>query len=224
MASCAPVEVFIEAGHRRVFASALDWPGWSRASRTEELALQALADYLPRYAPVVLRARLDVPAAEFTVVERSPGISKDADFGTLGAAAAGEDRPVPGPEGQRLAALLESGWAELALAAAGAPAVLPKGPRGGGRDRDAILAHVAESEAMYARKLGIRPPGGSATDWPRQVIVETLARGTGAEPGKPGGWPARYVVRRIGWHVLDHAWELRDKSGQPVPDQARAPS
>lgn len=27
-----------------------------------------------------------------------------------------------------------------------------------------------------------------------------------------GGWPARYAVRRIGWHVLDHAWEIEDKS------------
>jgi hypothetical protein len=46
------VAVFIEAGRRRVFASALDWPGWARGGKTEELAVEALADYLPRYAPV----------------------------------------------------------------------------------------------------------------------------------------------------------------------------
>jgi len=27
-----------------------------------------------------------------------------------------------------------------------------------------------------------------------------------------GSWPARYAARRIVWHVLDHAWEIEDKS------------
>jgi hypothetical protein len=26
-----------------------------------------------------------------------------------------------------------------------------------------------------------------------------------------GGWPLRYAVRRFGWHVLDHPWEIEDK-------------
>jgi hypothetical protein len=26
------------------------------------------------------------------------------------------------------------------------------------------------------------------------------------------GWPPRYAARRIAWHVLDHAWEIEDKS------------
>jgi hypothetical protein len=42
------IEVFIESGNRRVFASALDWPGWARSAKTQEVALVALADYLPR--------------------------------------------------------------------------------------------------------------------------------------------------------------------------------
>ena len=25
-------------------------------------------------------------------------------------------------------------------------------------------------------------------------------------------WPARYAARRIAWHVLDHAWEIEDRS------------
>jgi hypothetical protein len=29
----------------------------------------------------------------------------------------------------------------------------------------------------------------------------------------PGdGRPPRYAIRRIAWHVLDHAWEIEDKS------------
>ena len=39
------VEVAIEAGTKRVFATAVDWPGWSRSAKTEEAALEALAAY-----------------------------------------------------------------------------------------------------------------------------------------------------------------------------------
>ena len=52
------IPVFIEAGAKRVFASALDWPGWARSGKSEELALAALADYLPRYQPIVALAQL----------------------------------------------------------------------------------------------------------------------------------------------------------------------
>ena len=26
-------------------------------------------------------------------------------------------------------------------------------------------------------------------------------------------WPVRYLIRRMAWHVLDHAWEIEDRSG-----------
>jgi hypothetical protein len=26
------------------------------------------------------------------------------------------------------------------------------------------------------------------------------------------GWLPRYAARRIAWHVLDHAWEIEDRS------------
>ena len=32
--------------------------------------------------------------------------------------------------------------------------------------------------------------------------------GTDADPK----WPVRYWIRRTAWHVLDHAWEIEDKS------------
>ena len=58
-----PVEVVLELGAKRIFASALAWPGWSRSARTEEQALTALADYAPRYASVVRAAGLAVPSS-----------------------------------------------------------------------------------------------------------------------------------------------------------------
>jgi hypothetical protein len=37
-----PIRVVLEAARKRAFASAIDWPGWSRAGRTPEQALEAL--------------------------------------------------------------------------------------------------------------------------------------------------------------------------------------
>ena len=45
-------------------------------------------------------------------------------------------------------------------------------------------------------------------------LEQALAEGI-PEKGPRGGarWSARYFVRRAAWHVLDHAWEIEDRSG-----------
>ena len=65
-----------------------------------------------------------------------------------------EDRPLTGADGTRLAVLLGAAWAAFDETAAAAPALLRKGPRGGGRDTAAIAEHVTGAEAAFARKLG----------------------------------------------------------------------
>ncbi len=52
----AETPVYLELGTKRVFACALDWPGWCRSGRTEDEALARLADYAPRYAVVAAEA------------------------------------------------------------------------------------------------------------------------------------------------------------------------
>ncbi|MGH2773763.1 MAG: hypothetical protein ACRDIU_11590 [Actinomycetota bacterium] len=37
------VKVFVENGSKRVFAGAVDWPGWCRSGKDEQEALEALA-------------------------------------------------------------------------------------------------------------------------------------------------------------------------------------
>ncbi|HEX9977438.1 MAG TPA: hypothetical protein VGB41_02310 [Acidimicrobiia bacterium] len=39
-------------------------------------------------------------------------------------------------------------------------------------------------------------------------------RGEIPAEGPRGGvrWPSRYAIRRAAWHVLDHAWELEDRT------------
>ncbi len=102
-----------------------------------------------------------------------------------------------------------------------APSELRKGPRGGGRDRDAIVDHVLGAENAYARKLGLRlpqpPPGdGTAIAAQREAIVQAVRGAAGRDVGERG-WPAPYTVRRMAWHAVDHAWEIEDRSNVRPP-------
>ncbi len=208
----------MEAGAKKVFAWAVDWPGWCRAAKTEELALETLAAYADRYRVVTGRAGLELPAVQdgFQVVERLPG-KGGTDFGVPEARGDADRLPVDAAEAQRFTRLLRAAWDVLDEQARSSPAELRKGPRGGGRDRDKMLAHVLGSEAGYARMLGLRyeePPVGdvAAIESSRTAVLEVLGRPAGAVPAGAKGWPPRYAVRRIVWHVLDHAWEMADRS------------
>jgi hypothetical protein len=212
-------DVIIESGNRRVFAAALDWPGWCRAARDEQGALSALGAYAPRYAPVAKNARVAFDPgsdAEFRVVERVAGTAT-TDFGAPDAVAKRDIRPLAGVEAKRIAALLNAAWLTFDEVITGAPAILIKGPRGGGRDRDRITEHVLNAEGAYVRKLGLglKPP--SRSDRPgitafRAAIIEVLAKPSNGKALVERGWPQRYAARRIAWHALDHAWEVQDRS------------
>jgi hypothetical protein len=68
------IAVCLEVTPKQAVASALDWPGWCRAGRDEGAALEALASYAGRYAPVAAHAGISFPATvAFDVAERVPG-------------------------------------------------------------------------------------------------------------------------------------------------------
>jgi len=213
------LDVSLEVHPKRTFASALDWPGWCRSGKTEEAALEALAGYAGRYKPVAERAglRLGARAAnEIEVVERLPG-DATTDFGAPGAVGERDHAPLTARQADRLADVVEAAWWVLAQVAASAPAELRKGPRGGGRDRDKILAHVAAAEFGYARHLDIRhkapdPATPETTDALRADVLAALREARSGQPPRPKGWPPRYLARRVAWHALDHAWEIEDRS------------
>jgi hypothetical protein len=197
-------KVYLEVGGKKVFASAADWPGWCRAGKTEEDALEALAAYHPRYAVVAKKADVRFPknaADSFDIVERVKG-DATTDFGAPGMPTKGDDEPLTKAQADRQAKLVKAAWAVFDKVVEGAPASLRKGPRGGGRDRDKMRDHVADAEQAYARKLGL--PVGSRE---RDDIAALLRTGK-----SEGAWPARYAARRVAWHVLDHAWEIEDRS------------
>jgi hypothetical protein len=216
------IAIGLESTPKKAFASALEWPGWSRAGRDEAVALAALAASAGRFAIVVRDAGLEfrpVAPGDIVVVERLPGTATTA-FGAPDVVFAMDARPTGAADGERLATLVRAAWTLLDRVAAIAPAELRKGPRGGGRDRDAIVAHVVAAESAYARRIGLRlrePDAGDvgAVAAIRAAIADVLARPTDGGPILGGRWPARYAARRIAWHVLDHAWEIEDRA-QPL--------
>lgn len=220
------IDIYLEVGQKRVFAGALDWPGWCRSGRDEEGAIQALLDYGPRYARILEGTSLafEAPAdiAAFKVLERLKG-NMTTDFGAPDMAPAADEAPFGEDDFQRAKTLLEAFWRALDEAVHQAEGIeLRKGPRGGGREADQIVRHVLEADASYLSKIGGKRKKTEEESLEaenarlREAILEALA--TAAREGIPavgprGGsrWTARYFVRRSAWHVVDHVWEIEDR-------------
>jgi hypothetical protein len=198
------LRVYLAVGSKKVFACAEDWPGWSRSGRSEEAAIEELLSYADRYAPVAPGLEVDAPV----ITDRIPG-DASTDFGAPGKVPPCDvDPSLP----DHWVDVLTASWALLDEVASTASAELRKGPRGGGRDRDAVVQHVLNAERSYARKVGVKHKEPAYDDVAavtamRADIVDALRAGV-SDPT----WPARYFVRRTAWHVLDHAWEIQDKS------------
>jgi hypothetical protein len=195
------VRVYVEVGGKRTFASAADWPGWSRSGRDEATALDNLAAYGPRYAKVARLARMELPQQPaFNLVERMKG-NATTDFGAPSIPASDEARRVSAAEMTRMVALLQACWTYLDNVRTKVPAELRKGPRGGGRDREKMYQHVLDAEVGYAPAIGLKLKQPD-----RGALLDAIRNPT---PGTK--WPVPYAVRRIAWHALDHAWEMEDR-------------
>jgi hypothetical protein len=148
------VDVYVEAGAKRVFAGAIAWPGWCRSARTEDDALEALVTYAPRYGKALARRKLGFEPprspSSLRVRERLKG-NATTDFGAPAIAPKADDRRTFGErDAERLVTILRASWGALDRAARTAEGrTLRKGPRGGGLDLDKIVAHVREAEAGY---------------------------------------------------------------------------
>ena len=226
------VEVALEVGSNRVFAIATDWPGWCRSGRDEAAALEALLAYGPRYAGVLRGrgVRFSPPRVpdSFKVSHRVKG-NATTDFGAPDGVFRSDDDPLDGRRLRRLRLILEASWAAIDRAVDEAEGIeLRKGSRGGGRELDAITAHVVQAEASYTQRLAAaRPETDGADPWStrvseREAVIEALQRAVHdglPEAGPRGGklWTPRRFLRRAAWHVLDHAWEIQDRAAAVGP-------
>ena len=220
------IKVFVETGKKRIFAGAVDWPGWCRSGRDEKTALQALIDYGPRYAQVLhgrgIAFQAPPDASDLVVTERHEG-NATTDFGAPAITLDADRAPIDRMAFERLQPLLLACWQAFDSAVQRATGrELRKGPRGGGRELEKIIAHVLEADQGYLARLAWkhkRERGKNPVEElgrTRQAILNALevaVKGELPERGPRGGviWPARYFVRRVAWHVLDHAWEIDDR-------------
>jgi hypothetical protein len=221
----ADVEVYLEIGSKRVFACAIDWPGLCRSGRDEAAAIESIVEHAARYRTAMSSARmrpLPPAAPTFRVVEKLRG-DATTDFGAPSKPARLDRRTFDGKEALRLMSILEASWAAFDLAArVVGRRRLATGPRGGGRQVDAMREHVLSAERAYLSRIGgsFKPAKGSLMTGKlygvRGAVISTLNARASGEPAphsRGKTWPLRYHVRRSAWHVLDHAWEIEDRLG-----------
>jgi hypothetical protein len=193
----------LEQGKNSVFAVSLDWPGWCRRAKTPDLALQALEDYRSRYAKIV---SVSFDPGTLSVIGTTPG-NVTTDFGAPDARGPWDDVSLTPKELSRQLSILQDCWNYFDDVVDHAPAVLRRGPRGGGRDRDAIADHVREAERHYCSRVGFRVAPRTPWDEQRDVVLTTMRAVT-----QHAKWTTAYAIRRCAWHIVDHAWEIEDKS------------
>jgi hypothetical protein len=96
------------------------------------------------------------------------------------------------------------------------------GPRGGGRQVDAITQHVLGANTGYLNQIGWKFQQDDLSNLAGQLkqteqatlkALKSAARGEIPARGPRGGlrWTPRYFVRRVAWHILDHTWEIEDR-------------
>jgi hypothetical protein len=162
--------------------------------------------------------------SELWVSERLRG-SSTTDFGAPGMAPAVDAKTLDQAGLGRSERVLEACWESFDAAVRAAKGKsLSTGPRGGGRNLEKLIEQVIGADGAYMSGLGwkVRRPARAKESQRLEQVRAAILGGfreaaAGGIPavGPRGGrhWSARYFVRRVAWHVLDHAWEIEDRLG-----------
>lgn len=201
-------------------AFAIDSPGRSRGAKTPDAAVETLEAYRGRYRPVARLAGLE-PEFEagglLDVIEDSVGTGSTDFWGISFKGSSFEEGPTQQDELERKLLLLEASWRFFDDVAVRVSPAMRKGIRGGGRDRDEVVAHTFRTEAdEFGRKIGVitRPGDMLTAEGLRTHREQFLAavRAHNTEGRKAGrSWTLPFLVRHAAFHTLDHAWEMEDK-------------
>lgn len=219
------MRVAIETGPKgkKFVAYAIDWPGLERKGKSPEEALEHMERYRTRYETIADRAGCgDAFRAESAgeIDEVYEGTGSTDFWGISFAHGPNDQEPLTDKEIERHLALLKACWDEFDEIGHSVSAELQRGPRGGGRDRDEIVAHLVYAELDWLKKLDIRPefkeilPLEERKVHHQGVIDELRRRHLEKLPVKAKGgpeWTVRFTIRHLAFHVMDHAWEMEDK-------------
>ncbi len=205
---------------KRTVAFALDWPGWSRGAKTEAEAIATLETYRDRYRPIAILAGLEAEfgkAGPLEVVEDKVG-TPSTDFWAISfAPSSTESDPMAEAAMERGITILRACWAFLDSVAARVSPLMRKGPRGGGRDRDAIIRHQFRVESLdFAKHVGLQMPDGPILSGKklakyRDDFISGMHRYNSGELKPMAKWSLAFLIRHSAFHTLDHAWEMEDK-------------
>jgi len=206
---------------KKTVAFALDWPGWSRGAKTDEVALQTLESYRERYRPVAALAGMEKEfeaAGPVEIVEDKVG-TPSVDFWAISFSPSSlETEPLDEADLERGITLLRAAWEFFDNVAARVSPEMRKGPRGGGRERDEIIRHQFRVESLdFAAKVGLQMPDGpilAGDDLRRyrdDYVAGMRAYNSGEITRRMRSWNLPFLIRHSAFHALDHAWEMEDK-------------
>ena len=130
-----PMRVTLEMGPKgkKVVAVAPDWPGLERSAKSEELAIEKLQAYMPRYAQVARLANMSAAfdtIQDFEVVEQYPGTGSTDFWGISFAFSSIDNQGLSSEALERELTLMRACWAFFDDVRARVSAELQKGPRG----------------------------------------------------------------------------------------------
>ncbi|HTT59259.1 MAG TPA: hypothetical protein VMF33_04365, partial [Acidimicrobiales bacterium] len=165
---------------------------------------------------------------ELAVVEEKVGTGSTDFWGISFSPCQLEREPMDEVELTRKIKLLRSCWSYFDAVAARVSPTMAKGPRGGGRERDQIIAHTIRVESEdFAKKVGLRvAPGTEMTenelaDYRDAYVAAMIAYNRGAiTPMR--SWNLAFLIRHSAFHTMDHAWEMEDKDLSPRATRARS--
>jgi hypothetical protein len=218
-----PVRTVIERGPKgkRSVAFGLDWPGWSRGAKSDELALETLESYRERYRPVAGLAKMAREfdaAGRLKIIEERVGTGSTDFWGISFSPSATEQDPMRAVDLDRGITLLRACWTFFDRVAARVSPEMRKGPRGGGRMRDEIIGHTIRVESLdFARKVGVMVPEGAALtgddlrQYRKDYLAGLRAYNAGQVERRMRNWTLAFLIRHSAFHTLDHAWEMEDK-------------
>jgi hypothetical protein len=221
----ANLRVILEIGkkQRRIVAGATDWPGLDRWGKTDDLAIEKLTSYLPRYAGVAKLAGLAKKLTlhrDIEIVERVVGSGSADYWGIAHVPSEMERKVLSAADLEGRLALLRACWSYFDATAERVSAELRPGLRGGGWTREELVRHVHLNEPeQFTRKVEVRTPrevmlspDGRAVH--REATLDAI-RAYNADGKAARSWPIQFLIRRIAHHVMDHAWEMEDRDLSP---------
>jgi hypothetical protein len=214
------IRVMLEIGPKgkKMVAVAPDWPGLSRGAKTEELAVERLHSYLPRYVPVAKLAGMDAEfdaGSDVEIVERYPGTGSTDFWGISFAFSEIDRQPISSAELERELALMQACWSYFDEVRGRVSEEMQKGPRGGGRDREQIVLHTLGTEQGWTKQFGslfqqttVLTDEGLRNHREQYVAaIRTLL----SDAKTVRTERLRHLIRHTAFHTLDHTWEMEDK-------------